>query len=165
MKITIVQVGKTKEAYFREAEEEYLKRLRLFADVKILTLKEVSINKGNSGAARDEVKNKEAVEILKAISTAGAGGNGAYLVALDEHGKQMDSMAFSGFLLKNRDFGGGNICFVIGGCYGLGEEILNKADYKLSFSSLTFTHEMIRTLLLEQIYRAFTLITGKNYHY
>ncbi len=159
MKITILQIGKTRQSYFQEAEEEYLKRLRPFADVKIITLKEASAPYDQNESTRNVAKQKEALELQRHIP------KDTFLIALDEHGKTMDSRQFADFLGKKRDFEGANVTFMIGGPFGLADQILKKAGLKLSFSPMTFTHEMIRTILLEQIYRAFTILAGKKYHY
>lgn len=159
MKITIIQVGKTKQSYFQEAEAEYLKRLQPYANINIITLKEASAPYDQNESTRSVAKDKEALEIHKHIP------KDTFLVALDEHGKTMTSLQFADFLMKKKDFEGANVTFLIGGPFGLAEQILKKAQLKLSFSPMTFTHEMIRTMLLEQVYRAFTIMTGKKYHY
>lgn len=159
MRITIIQIGKTKQSYFQEAEAEYLKRLQPFAAVNIVTIKEASAPYDQNEATRSVAKQKEALEVLRHIP------KDTFLIAMDEHGKTMSSHQFADFILKKRDFEGANITFLIGGPFGLADQILKKAQFKLSFSPMTFTHEMIRTILLEQIYRAFTIITGKKYHY
>jgi len=159
MKITILQVGKTKNSYFQEAEAEYLKRLSAFADVKIITLKEATASYDQNESTRSVAKQKEAMDLQQHLP------KDTFLIALDEHGKTMSSHEFATFLTKKRDFEGANITFMIGGPFGLAEQILKKAQLKLSFSPMTFTHEMIRTILLEQIYRGFTIMTGKKYHY
>jgi 23S rRNA (pseudouridine1915-N3)-methyltransferase len=159
MKITIIQVGKTRQSYFQEAEAEYLKRLQPYAAVKIITLKEASAPYDQNESTRAVAKQKEALEIQRHIPAD------TFLIALDEHGKTISSVQFADFLRKKRDFEGANITFIIGGPFGLAEQILKQARLILSFSPMTFTHEMIRTILLEQIYRAFTIISGKKYHY
>lgn len=159
MKITILQVGKTKQSYFQEAEAEYLKRLQPFADIKVLTIKEASAPYDQNESTRNVAKQKEALELQKHIP------KDTYLIALDEHGKTMSSKDFAQFITKKRDFEGANLTFLIGGPFGLADQILKKAQLQLSFSPMTFTHEMIRTILLEQIYRAFAIISGKKYHY
>jgi 23S rRNA (pseudouridine1915-N3)-methyltransferase len=159
MKITIIQIGKTKAGYLQEAETEYLKRLTPSAKIEIRTLSETPLPNGSPEAGRKKVKREEALEILKNIPKQ------TFLVVLDEGGKQFSSVEFAQIIRKNRDFEGADITFVIGGCYGLDTEVLGKANLKLSFSRFTFTHELIRTLLLEQLYRAFSILTGKTYHY
>lgn len=159
MKITIIQVGKTKATYLQEAEKEYLKRLLPYSKVQIVTLQEEVIPKGDIEAGRTFVKQKEAKKILEKLPTD------SFLITLDERGEQFTSAEFADFLKAKRDFEGGNLTFIIGGCYGLAAEVLQKAHLKLSFSSFTFTHELIRTLLLEQLYRAFSILASKTYHY
>ena len=159
MKITIIQVGKTRQSFWQEAEQEYLKRLQPYAKISVITVKEAPAPYGQNQSTRDLAKQKEGLEILKNIP------KDSFTVALDEHGKTMNSPEFARFLGKNRDFEGGNLTFIIGGTYGLSAAILAKVKLKLSFSSFTFTHEMIRTLLLEQLYRGFTILSGKTYHY
>lgn len=159
MKITILQIGKTKQSYFQEAEQEYLKRLQPHANINIITLKEASAPYDQNESTRGLAKQKEALGLLKHLP------KDTYIIALDEHGKSQTSQQFASIILKNRDFEGANITFIIGGPFGLAEQIIKKAHLKLAFSSMTFTHEMIRTILLEQIYRAFTIISGKKYHY
>jgi len=159
MKLTIIQVGKTKHSFFQEAETEYLKRLKPLITIETVTLKEVEIPKGDPEAGRKMVKAKEAAEILKHLT------KDSYMLALDERGKQFTSLEFAGFLNERMQQSTKNLIFIIGGPYGLDEIIKNQAKLQLSFSKLTFTHECIRTLLLEQIYRSFTILGGKTYHY
>ena len=155
VKITIIQVGKTKSSYLQEAENEYLKRLGAYAKIKKITLKEAHPDGKNAATAKE----KEAAEILKNFP------KDSFIVALDERGRQFTSVEFADLVRKNRDFEGGDITFITGGCYGLGASVLGRAQLKLSFGNFTYTHELIRTLLLEQVYRAFTIIAGKTYHY
>ena len=159
MKITILQIGKTKQTYFQAAEAEYLKRLQPYANLKIITIKEAISSYDQNESTRGVAKQKEALAIQQQLPKE------TFLIALDEHGKTMNSPEFARIIGKNRDFEGANITFMIGGPFGLAEQIAKKAHLKLSFSPMTFTHEMIRTILLEQIYRAFTIISGKKYHY
>jgi len=153
MNITIIQIGKTKPKYLQEAENEYLKRLQSYAKIQIITLK--SAKRGEI----KQIKEEEGHQILQKIP------KNSFVIALDENGKQMKSADFASFIDEKLQHGGGNITFIIGGCYGLAEFVLDKAELALSFSTFTFPHEMIRTILYEQIYRCFTLIQGKTYHY
>lgn len=159
MKITILQIGKTKQRFFQETEAEYLKRLQPFVQVKIVTLAEEVLQNGSVEAGREKVKFAEAQKILKHIP------QDSFVIALDEKGKSLASIQFAEFIQQKQNFGPPHLIFIIGGPYGLAQEILKRADLKLSFSAFTFTHEMIRILLLEQIYRAFTILKGKTYHY
>ncbi len=157
MKITVIQIGKTKASYFSEAEREYVKRLKPYAEIRTITLKEGPVATSNS--EREITKKKEAEEIGKHLE------KGNYVISLTEKGKSFTSEKFAQLLEKNKNFEGGVITFIIGGPYGLADSIFQKAHLQLSFSAFTFTHEMIRVLLLEQLYRGFTIMTGKTYHY
>lgn len=151
MKITIIQVGKTKTSYFQESEAEYIKRLHPYAHISIITVKESKITQ--------KAKDQEAQHILAQIPTK------TLIIALDETGKQFTSPNFATFLTEIRDQKGANITFIIGGAFGLSPAIKQKAHTTIALSTMTFTHEMVRTILLEQLYRAFTIIQGKTYHY
>lgn len=158
MQITILQISRTKHEFVAAAEAEYLKRLQAWAKVNVITLKESSTD-SDSPAARQKAKSIEAANILEAIP------KDTYLIALDEIGKQFTSPEFAKMIEKNRDFEGANLTFIIGGPFGLDEAVRKRANLLLGFSKFTFTHEMIRMLLLEQLYRAFTIISNKTYHY
>ncbi len=139
MKIRIVAVAKTKEKYIEEGEYEYVKRLSPNADVELVRV------------ADDE-------KLLKQIKSE-------YLtVALDVTGKEYTSEAFAKFIEEVRDFKGGKIAFLIGGPTGLPAQALQKASIQLSLSKMTLTHQMVRLVLLEQIYRAFQIVKGSGYH-
>ena len=159
MKITILQIGKTKHTFFQESEQEYLKRLKPYIVTETITLKEREITKGDAEAGKKMVKAKEAVEILKNIP------KDSYIISLDERGKQYTSMEFAGLLNERMKQSTKNLVFIIGGTYGLDDIIKSQAHLLLSFSRFTFTHECIRTLLLEQIYRGYMILGGKSYHY
>lgn len=159
MKIEIIIVGKTKRGPLREMEEEYMKRLRGFAEVKIIAVRESSVGDSSNQKARKAAVRKEEVEILGVIP------EGGFCVVMDERGKSLTSPELAGLIQKKRDFESGRISFVIGGPFGLGENVRKRADMVLSLSSFTFTHEMARVILLEQIYRAFAILSGKVYHY
>ncbi len=154
MKIRILCVGKSKQKFIEEGVQEYLKRISKFMSIKFEILPDVKLTKTNTIKI---VKDKEVKIIEKHISERD------FTIALDEQGFQFSSQKFSELIKKN--IGYKNIVFIIGGVYGLSEKILRKADLKLSFSKFTFTHQMIRMILTEQIYRAFTIIQGKKYHY
>jgi len=126
VKITIIQIGKTKQSYFQEAEAEYLKRLGPFADVKVITIKEASAPYDQNESTRNVAKQKEALEVQRHIP------KDTILIALDEHGKTMTSVEFAGFLAKKKDFEGANVTFMIGGPFGLAD----RSSKKPSLSSL-----------------------------
>ncbi len=150
--IRIICVGKTKQNYIKDALEEYLKRASAYIRIDVDVLPDVKLKKSNN---IEMVKKAEGELILKKLDP--------YLltVALDEHGDQMTSVEFAKFIEKNNY----KIQFIIGGVYGLSENILARSDKVLSFSKSTFTHQMIRVILSEQLYRACTIINGKKYHY
>jgi len=155
MKIKIIRIGKNKDKYISEAEEEFLKRLKPFFDMSIIDLREISVSKTFT---KDSAKNTEAEEIIKALD------KDSVVIALDEKGKEFSSVEFSKIIQKHKDIGQ-NLTFIIGGPFGLTDEIRKKSQMILSFSKMTFTHQMIRILLLEQLYRAICIISGKEYHH
>lgn len=152
MNIQILQVSPTKEAPLKTLEAEYEKRLQAF--VKLETITVPACKKDN----RAEAQRQEAEALEKHLDPR------ALLVVLDERGQAMTSEEFAKWLGKVRDFGEGKVQFLIGGSHGLHPELMNKAKLKLAFSKMTFTHEMIRVFLKEQLYRACTILAGKTYH-
>lgn len=156
--ITIICLGKLKEKYWHSAEAEYLKRLTPFAKIEIKELKEESFGEKDDPA---EVKKREAEKIKKAL----VGKAECHIIVLDEHGDSLSSKQladkFSDF--SNRQVN--NFIFILGGPLGIDEYIKKIADTTLSLSAMTFTHQMARVILLEQIYRAMMINAGKKYHY
>jgi len=155
LKIKIICLGKLKESYWREAEAEYLKRLGPFAKIEIIELSEISFQKNDDP---EKIKKQEGESILKHIK------DNEFVIALDERGKEKGSEELAHFLEKTGQQGQ-TITFIIGGPLGLSGKVLSHANLQLSFSRLTFTHQMIRVILLEQIYRAGNILMGKVYHY
>ena len=141
----------------REGIEEFIKRLNPYVKLEIVTLKEEMASKAFT---KEHCKEMEGNEILKVLERDDEVG---MIVALDEHGKEFTSMEFSKFLGKFFDQGQ-RINFIIGGPYGLAENVRKKANLLCAFSKMTFTHQMIRLFLLEQIYRGVSIIKGKEYH-
>jgi len=154
LQITILQIGKTKHQFISEAEQEYLKRLSPYARIKQQTLKEGRVQNNPQVTKADEAKS-----FLEALPKH------TFLIALDETGRQFTSPEFAKQIETIKDFGEANITFIIGGPFGLDDSIRKSANLILSFSKFTFTHEMIRILLLEQLYRAMMIISNKTYHY
>lgn len=154
MSIRILCPGKTRDRWISEGIDEYLKRIRTWVPIELIELADISTDLAGSVG---RVKVMEAEIIARALPSRGR------LIALDERGRQFDSVEFAGWL--DGELTGGNLNFVIGGVYGLDQSLLDKADLKLGFSRFTFTHRMIRLLLVEQLYRALTIIRGKKYHY
>lgn len=152
MAVKLLVVGATKEKYFKQSEEEYLKRLR-----KYCKLHYVVVNSSKNSSNKDECLAQEQDSILKNIS------EGDYVLLLDEHGAQYSSRSFSkklNELLVNQS----NLVFVIGGAFGFSDAISVRSDGKWSLSNLTFPHHMVRTVFLEQLYRGFTILNGEKYH-
>ncbi len=156
--LKLICLGKLKESFWREAEAEYLKRLQVFAKIEIVELKEESFDEKTSP---EIIKLKEAEKIKSVLDKT----KDAFVIILDEHGKQFSSVAFSKHLFELANRGSGEFVFIIGGPLGLDDSILKIANLKLSFSTFTFTHQMIRVFLFEQIYRAMMIEAGRQYHY
>jgi 23S rRNA (pseudouridine1915-N3)-methyltransferase len=154
MPIRIICLGKTKESLIQQGIDEYLKRLKPVWKIELLELKDVSLKEAGSIA---RVKSREAEIIGKAVK------DDEYIIALDEKGKSLDSAGMA--VTMNELITLKDIVFVIGGVYGLDKSITDKADLVLSFSAFTFPHQLIRLILMEQLYRCWTIISGKTYHY
>lgn len=158
MKLTLVCVGRIKEGFFREALEEYKKRLGRYCSLKIIELADEATREGATPAQDQQVLAREGDRILKALPSE------AYIIILDLKGKKMDSVAFSKHIERLGIEGNSHIAFVIGGSLGLAGEVRARGDYVLSFSDMTFPHQLMRVILLEQIYRAFRIMKGEPYH-
>lgn len=158
MKITVLCVGKIKEKYFTAGIAEYVKRLSRYCKLEII---EVSDEKTPDQASENEekqIKEKEGERILKNIK------DDAYVMALAIDGKQLDSVEFSKKIEQLGVNGVSHILFIIGGSLGLDDRVLKRADFKISFSKMTFPHQMMRMVLLEQIYRGYRIMKGEPYH-
>lgn len=158
MKVTVICVGKMKEKFFVEALEEYGKRLSRYLKLFIVELADEKTPDGAPKALEEQIKKKEGERILRAIP------EGAYVIALAIEGKQLSSEALADYVEKLGVGGAGHIVFVIGGSLGLAKEVLLRADALLSFSKMTFPHQLMRVILLEQLYRAYRIINGEPYH-
>lgn len=158
MKITLVTVGKIKEKYFTMAIEEYSKRLSRYCKLEIVELADEKTPDKASQALEEQIKEKEANRILAAIR------EDSYVIALAIEGKMLDSVELADKIEKLGIDGVSNITFVIGGSLGLHKSVINRADYLLSFSKMTFPHQLMRVVLLEQIYRSYRIINGEPYH-
>ena len=159
MKITIGAAGKIKEKYLTAGINEFLKRLGTFANVKIVEINEEKMKDNPSEAEKQQVLAAEGQRLLKQVP------EGSYLFVLDVYGKAVSSEALSEKIQKLGLEGKSSITFLIGGAFGLSEEVRQAADFRLSFSPMTFTHQMIRLLLVEQIYRSFKIARGEKYHW
>ncbi|MRG26699.1 23S rRNA (pseudouridine(1915)-N(3))-methyltransferase RlmH [Laceyella tengchongensis] len=158
MKIQLITVGKLKEKYLKQACDEYLKRLTPYAKVEIVEVNEEKAQDPVHEAEVALIKRKEGERILKALSPD------AFFIALAIEGKSLSSPEFANKLERLGTYGQSHVVFVIGGSYGIAPEVLKRADLLLSFSAMTFPHQLIRIFLLEQIYRAFKIIRGETYH-
>ncbi len=158
MKVKIVCLGKIKEKYLREGIEEYLKRIKRFSDVEIIELTDEKIPENPSEAQKSIVISKEGDKILKAIS------KGDYVISLCIEGKQLESREFAKKISDIITFDSSTITFVIGGSLGIDHRVKQISNLKLSFSKMTFPHQLMRLILLEQIYRAFKINNNEEYH-
>ncbi len=156
--ISIICVGKIKEKYWNDAIAEYSKRLSRYTKLKVIEVSDEKTPEGASDALCDQIKKKEAERILKHIEDS------AFVCTLEIKGDRLTSEGFSDFL-KDRQVGGdSHIQFVIGGSLGLHSSVLQRSDKAISFSDMTFPHQMMRVILLEQIYRGYRIMNGEPYH-
>ncbi|KAB1439795.1 23S rRNA (pseudouridine(1915)-N(3))-methyltransferase RlmH [Candidatus Galacturonibacter soehngenii] len=158
MKITLLVVGKIKEKYFTGAIEEYVKRLSRYCKLEIIEVADEKTPDHASEATETIIRKKEAERLLKYIPEQ------AYVVALAIEGKMLDSVELSQKIEQLGISGQSHIIFIIGGSLGLDLDILSRANYLLSFSKMTFPHQLMRVILLEQIYRAYRIINHEPYH-
>jgi 23S rRNA (pseudouridine1915-N3)-methyltransferase len=155
MKISLIFVGKTREAYLREGIEDFLGRLRRYVPLEVRIVRAERITREGQEA---RVMALESQRVLTAVP------KGAHLVVLDRLGKQMDSEALARWWQKLEHQGCQKLCFAVGGALGFTDQLQSEAQTLLSFSKMTFTHEMSRLLLVEQLYRACTIMRGEKYH-
>lgn len=158
MNIKIFTVGKLKEKYFKQGIAEYIKRLGAYAKVSIIEVADEKSPDHLTETEIDQVKKTEGERLLSKISDE------QYLIALAIKGRQLTSEAFAKQINDLATYGHSNISFVIGGSHGLSDNVLNRADFQLSFSAFTFPHQLMRLILVEQIYRAFKINHGEPYH-
>jgi 23S rRNA (pseudouridine1915-N3)-methyltransferase len=158
VQINLLTVGKLKEKYWVGAVEEYKKRLSSYAKVSVVEVSDEPTPDNASPAQEEQIKRKEAEKLLAKV------GERDYVIALAIEGKSITSEEFAEHLDKMAGQGYSTFTFVIGGSLGLHETVLQRANYKLSFSKFTFPHQMVRVILLEQVYRAFRIQRGEPYH-
>ena len=159
MKITIVCAGKIKKKYLTAGINEYLKRLQPFAQVEVREIHEEKMPDEPSVAEKEQVLQKEGQRLLKLVPA------GSYLFVLDVYGEEMPSENLAAHIADLGLHGRSSLTFLIGGAFGLSGEVRAAADLRLSFSQLTFTHQMVRLLLVEQIYRCAKINHGEKYHW
>ncbi len=158
MKITLVTVGKIKEKFFEDAIKEYSKRLSRYCKLEVLQVADEKTPEGASEAVELQIKEKEGQRILSLIR------DDAYVIALAIEGKMLDSEELAEKIEKLGVGGVSQIVFVIGGSLGLSSQVMKRADYALSFSRMTFPHQLMRVVLLEQIYRSYRIMNNQPYH-
>lgn len=158
MKISIICVGKMREKFYRDALAEYAKRLSRYCRLEILEVEDEMTPDGASQALEEQIKLKEAKKLLSGLR------EDAYTIALEIQGRKMNSVEFAGMIDRLGVQGKSHIQFVIGGSLGLHESVTRLAHFHLSFSDMTFPHQLMRVILLEQIYRGYRIIGGEPYH-
>ena len=158
MKIRIIAIGHIKENYLKEGISEYLLRLKPYAEMEIVEVNDEPIKDNPSNSDIEIVKNKEGLKVMKLLK------NNDYVISLDLNKKELNSPEFAAFLTQKFVLGGSKITFIIGGSYGLSDELKKRANDSLSLSKMTFLHQMSRLILLEQIYRAFKINRNEVYH-
>ena len=158
MKITILTVGKIKEDFYRKAIAEYSKRLSTYCKLEIIEVADEKTPEQRSDHQTQGILAKEAERILKAVK------EDSFVITLEINGRQLSSEEFAEKLETLAIQGISHITFIIGGSLGLGREVCKRADFSLSFSKMTFPHQLMRVILLEQIYRGYRIIAGAPYH-
>lgn len=156
MKITLLTVGKTDKDWIRQGMEIYMSRLKHYVSFQTCEIPEL---KNVSALSREQIKSKEGELILKNIR------QDSEVILLDEHGKEYSSIQWAQALEKRMSLTGKDMVFVIGGAYGFSEEIYRRSDAMISLSKMTFSHQMVRVIFIEQLYRAFTIMRGESYHH
>ena len=156
MKIVLLVIGKTDTGYFADAFNEYKKRLNHYIPFEMTVIPDI---KNVKNLSESQQKEKEGEQILKSLQT------GDYLVLLDEKGKDFTSMQFASYLEKKMNVVPKRLVFVIGGPYGFSEAVYNASSEKIALSKMTFSHQMIRVIFVEQIYRAMTILNNEPYHH
>lgn len=158
MKITVITVGKVKEKFFNDAIKEYVKRISKFTKIEEIIISDERCDDNYSDKEIQQVIKTESDKILKKIN------KNSYVIAMCIEGKQMSSVDLADKMNEIFMNSGSHITFVIGGSNGLSDELKERSDFKLSFSKMTFPHQLFRVILLEQIYRAFKINNGEAYH-
>lgn len=158
MKITLVAVGKIKEQFFADAIREYEKRLSRYCKLEMIQVADEKTPDGAGEVLENQIKEKEGQRILAQIR------DGAYVIALAVEGRMPDSEELAGKLGQLGVEGVSHIVFVIGGSLGLSKKVMERADYALSFSRMTFPHQLMRVILLEQVYRSYRILNHQPYH-
>lgn len=158
MNIKVIAVGKIKEKYIKDGITEFSKRLSRYSSLEIIEIKDEKAPENLSEKDMEAIKNKEGLKILEKIPA------NSYIIALTLEGKQLSSEGLSEKMEEIMLGGQNDISFIIGGSLGLSDEVIRKSHYKLCFSKMTFPHQLMRLILLEQVYRGFKIMKGEPYH-
>ena len=156
MKITLLTVGRTDVDWVRKGLDLYVSRLRHYVPFSLIEIPEL---KNVSALAREQIKQKEGELVLKALKPSDC------VILLDERGREYRSIEFASMLEDRMSRGGRDLVFVVGGAYGFSDAVYSRSDEKISLSKMTFSHQMVRTIFAEQLYRAFTIMKGEPYHH
>ena len=155
MKVTLLVVGKTDEKYLQQGIDIYVSRLKHYVNFEIVVIPAL---KDQRGASPEEIKEREAVLIMKQLERCDR------IILLDEHGVGNTSVGFANYMQKQMNAGVRNLAFVVGGAFGFAPSVYSAAHDKISLSSMTFNHQMVRLFFVEQLYRAFTILNHEPYH-
>jgi len=156
VKVKFICIGKTGKDFLVAGENEYLNRLKHYISVEKI---EIADLKNAKKLTKEQIKDQEGKEILAKVQS------GETLILLDERGKTFSSVGFSEFIQQKFNQGGKGLCFVVGGAYGFSQEVYDKSNGKISLSTMTFSHQMVRMIFIEQLYRAMTILKGEPYHH
>jgi 23S rRNA (pseudouridine1915-N3)-methyltransferase len=156
VKVKFICIGKTGKDFLVAGENEYLNRLKHYISVEKIEIPDL---KNAKKLTKEQIKDQEGREILAKVQS------GETLILLDERGKTFSSVGFSEFIQQKFNQGGKGLCFVVGGAYGFSQEVYDKSNGKISLSSMTFSHQMVRMIFFEQLYRAMTILKGEPYHH
>lgn len=156
MKITLLTVGKTDRDWVKQGLDIYVSRLKHYIPLSIVEIPEL---KNVSSLSKDQIKTREGELILKSIRPTDD------VILMDEHGREYSSVEFAKVLQEKISYIGKDMVFVIGGAYGFSQEVYSRANSKISLSRMTFSHQMVRAIFAEQLYRAFTIMKGEPYHH
>ena len=159
MRITLITVGKIKEKFYQDAISEYAKRLSRYCKLDVIQVTDEKTPDGASEALETQIKEKEGKRILENIK------DGSFVIALAIDGAMLDSVELAGKIEKWGISGVSQLVFIIGGPYGFSEEVYKRSDARLSLSRMTFSHQIVRAIFAEQIYRAFTILNNEPYHH
>lgn len=158
MRIRIIAIGKVKEDYLKSGISEYLKRIKPYCEIEVVEVNDSPVRDNPNQSEIEHVKNEEGKRVLKLLK------NSDFVINLDMNCKEFLSEEFAEFLQKKLEIAGAFLTFVIGGSYGLSDELKSRANASISLSKMTFLHQMTRLVLLEQIYRSFKILNHETYH-